>query len=164
MRRFFDLTKRGAGCRSAARPFSLRVWALSKAAAHKGTVADDGEREGAGSAFPFGPSERGSGECRRAGAASDAPGPVCAALGSEKGRAAARLARAAACRWCEIGLLPRESFAEHSGDRNALIVGRALRQKRSRQTRAEQRAAVARKVAEKWRPGAGQSAWRARGG
>ncbi|KAH8619690.1 hypothetical protein ERJ75_000136500 [Trypanosoma vivax] len=50
--------------------------------------------------------------------------PVCAALGSEKGRAAARLARAAAGRWCEIGLLPRESFAEHSGDRNALIVGR----------------------------------------
>nr|CCC50911.1 hypothetical protein, conserved in T. vivax [Trypanosoma vivax Y486] len=67
-------------------------------------------------------------------------GPVCDAVGSERGRVAVRLAWVTAGRWDEIALLREGNFIGRPSDRNALTVNLGLCQKHSRRTRADQHA------------------------
>ncbi|KAG8340232.1 hypothetical protein TRVL_08940 [Trypanosoma vivax] len=68
-------------------------------------------------------------------------GLVCNAMWPERDCVAIRFAWVTASPCDEIALVPKKNFIEPPGGRNALIFDRALRQKHSRHTRTEQRAA-----------------------
>ncbi|KAH8620706.1 hypothetical protein ERJ75_000045700 [Trypanosoma vivax] len=97
---------------------------MQRRAVHKGAAVADGSGEGAWSGVSVAPSEGSGGKSHRRRWPMMRWGPalVCAAMGSERGRVAARLAWVTASCCGEILFLLKENFAERPSDRNTLIV------------------------------------------